>query len=113
MKSKFSQIKIDTGFGQATQIEKYSCRTLEAARHDINSFMKRIDKEFIGVGLGTQIGKSSIGMISSLDGRYLIDLAGLDWIGLSRLVSDWIGLSRWLDYWIGSVGLRMDRTGLN
>ena len=74
---------IDTdmiGFGQATQIEKYSCRTLEAAKHDINSFMKRIDKEFIGVGLGTQIGKSSIGMISSLDGRYLIELTGLEWI---------------------------------
>ena len=77
--------RIDTdmiGFGQGTQIGKYSCRALEAPRHDINSFMKRIDREFIGVGLGTQIGKSSIGVISSLDGRYLIELAGLDWIGL-------------------------------
>ena len=93
MKSRFSQIKNDTGFGQATQIGKYSCRALEAARHDINSFMKRIDKEFIGVGLGTQIGKSSIGMISSLDGRYLIELTGLEWI-------DWIGTD-WMDYWTG------------
>ena len=87
---------IDTdmiGFGQATQIGKYSCRALEAARHDINSFMKRIDKEFIGVGLGTQIGKSSIGMISSLDGRYSIELTGLEWI-------DWIGTD-WMDYWTG------------
>jgi len=66
--------------------------------------MKGIDKEFIGVGLEAQIGKSSIGMISSLDGRYWIELAGLDsigltgsdrigWIiGLDRLVCGWTGL---------------------
>ena len=89
-----NRIDTDTiGFGQGTQIGKYSCRALEAPRHDINSFMKRIDKEFIGDGLGTQIGKSGIGMISSLDGRYLIELTGLDWI-------DQIG-SDWMDFWIG------------
>jgi len=41
---------IDTemiGFGQGTQIGKYSCRAPEAARHDINSFMKSIDKEHL------------------------------------------------------------------
>ena len=65
--------------------------------------MKILDKDFIGVGLGTQIGKSSIEMISLLDGRYWIQLAGLDWIGLSRLDQiGWIiGLDRLVRGWTG------------
>ena len=39
---------IDTemiGFGQGTQIGKYSCRAPEAASHDINIFLNRLDNE--------------------------------------------------------------------
>ena len=47
------------GFGQGAQIGKSSSRALEAPRHEINTFIKGIDKEMIGFGQGTQIGKSS------------------------------------------------------
>jgi len=47
------------GFGQGTQIGKSSSRALEVPRHDINSCIKRIDKDMIGFGRETQIGKSS------------------------------------------------------
>ena len=38
------------GFGQGAQIEKPSSRALEALRHEVNTCIKRIDKEMIGFG---------------------------------------------------------------
>jgi len=38
------------GFGQGAQIGKSNCRALEAPRHEIIIFIKRIDKEMIGLG---------------------------------------------------------------
>ena len=39
--------KENIGFGQGTQIGKSSSRALEASRLEINTFVKRIDKEKI------------------------------------------------------------------
>jgi len=35
-------------FGQGAQIEKSSSRALEAPRHEMNTFIKRIAREMIG-----------------------------------------------------------------
>ena len=46
------------GFGQGAQIEKSSSRALEAPRHEINTIIKRIDKDMLGFEQGTQIWKA-------------------------------------------------------
>ena len=49
----FLEVGIDDeniGFGQGTQIGKSSSRALEATRLEINTFIKRLDKEKIGFG---------------------------------------------------------------
>ena len=45
------------GFGHGARVGKSSCRALEAPRHEINMFIKIIDKDMIGFGQGTQIWK--------------------------------------------------------
>jgi len=68
------------GFGQGTQIGKSCSRALEAPRHEINTFVKRIDKEMTGFGQRTQIGKSSSRPLKRID-EEMIDLGtrNSDW----------------------------------
>jgi len=53
------------GFGQGAQIGKSSYRALEAPRHEIKTFIKRIVKKMICFGQGAQIGKSSSGALEA------------------------------------------------
>jgi hypothetical protein len=46
------------GFGQGTQIGKSCSSALEAPKHEIITFIKRICKEMIGLGQGAEIGES-------------------------------------------------------
>ena len=47
------------GFGQGARIGKSSSIALEASMYEINTFVRRNDKETICFGGGAQIGKSS------------------------------------------------------
>ena len=51
--------------GLGTQIGKSSSRAIEAPRHEINTCIKRIDKEMICFGQGTKVGKSSSGALEA------------------------------------------------
>ena len=64
---------------------------LEAPRHEINSFINRIDKDMVGLGQGAQVGKFSCRTLEAL--RHESNIC------IKRIDKEMIGLGHGAQIW--------------